>query len=500
VDQERNTAKNRPIEQANIAGSATGSLRLPPLDRQIDTPLFRQLYERIRSAVLQGELRPGERLPPSRALAAQLPASRATVQAAYDMLAADGFITGKGAAGTVVAQLPAGHGAGTDCPVPVASRSFRHSAAPAGSPGPFQLGLPALDEFPRKLWSRLAARSARRLSATEMLFQPAGGYEPLRRAIANYLAVARGVACTAEQVLVTAGYQGALAVIAAALLRPGDRVWVEDPGYPRTRNALALLGAGIVAVPVDAEGLQVEAAVAQAPDARLALVTPSHQFPLGMMLSLNRRRALIEWARASGGWIVEDDYDSEYRYVGRPVPALHGLDAGGRVLYVGTFSKVLFPSLRLGYLVVPSTLVERFARARTLLDGHPPMQDQLTATDFIQEGHFTRHIGRMRRLYAARRQALADALDEMLPVAGRVELAAGGMHLVLRLRPGLHTAAMIERIDHYGLAARPLSTFAVEADPGQALLLGFTNLPTESARYQVSRLRDAVLSPAALGA
>lgn len=467
-----------------------GALGIGAFARQAGMPLYRQLHDRIRDAILSGELRPGAKLPSSRVLAAQLPASRTIVQLAYDMLVAEGYLIGRGAKGTIVAPLAS---TALGPPVRPAPGAGSNHPAPRRAIQPFQLGLPALDLFPRKLWSRHAARVTRQLGAAEMHFQGPLGLERLRRAVAGYLAVARGVACTAEQVLITAGFQGALAIAAATLLRPGDRVWVEDPGYRPARRVLALLGAQLVPVPVDAEGLEVEVARARAADARMAVITPSHQFPTGVALSLARRSALLQWAREAGAWVIEDDYDSEFRYQGRPLPALQGLDPDGRVLYVGSFSKVLFPALRLGYLVAPATLVEDLAKTRRLLDGHPPMLDQMTVAAFIEDGDFTRHIMAMRALYAERRMALAAALEDVLGDLVRLELTAGGMHLLAHLPPGYRDAEVVERATRAGQAAWPLSLMAIRRDAEQGLLLGFTGLPAELARSEVEMLRAAVL-------
>ncbi len=484
-----NMAKMQPTDQANGPAEAAASLSFAAGARA-GTPLFRQIYARVRDAILAGELREGARLPSVRLLAAQLPASRTTVQAAYDLLAAEGLVTGRGAAGTVVG------------PVSPASRlPTPERPAPAGvipgielgaAPRPFQMGLPAIDQFPRKVWCRLAAQAARGLTDASIVYQDPGGDPALRQAIVAYLAVARGVTCTAAQVIVTSGFLGALALVAAALLRPGDKVWVEDPGYFIARQLLELAGLVPVPVPVDAEGIDVDAGIARAPDARLVVVTPTHQFPLGMTLSLRRRLALVEWARSSGARIVEDDYDSEYRYLGRPPQALGGLDEHGRVLHVGTFSKVLFPSLRLGYLVAPPAEAERLLRARFLLGGHASALDQAILCLLMRSGGFSRHIGRMRRLYAARRTALASALERHAGDLGRVEMAAGGMHLLLRLPDGSDDVAMAAAAWKHGLAARALSSLALQAGAGRALLLGFASLPEASADAAASRLRAAL--------
>ncbi|HEX4569987.1 MAG TPA: PLP-dependent aminotransferase family protein, partial [Dongiaceae bacterium] len=298
---------------------------------------------------------------------------------------------------------------------------------PEGVPLPFQMGLPALDAFPRKLWSRLTARRARRLAPNDLACAEAAGHEPLRAAIAAHLAVARGIVCAPEQILITTGFQGALGLITRALMQPGDRSWIEDPCYFRARGGLAAAGAALIPVPVDAQGIDVSAGIARAPAARFALVTPSHQSPLGMTLSLPRRLALLGWAREAKGWIIEDDYNSEYHYKGPPPPALKSLDRDGRVLYVGTFSKVLFPALRLGYLVLPEGLLADFRRivSRLHLAGSP--LEQAVTADFMTEGHFARHIRRMRNLYAERRRALAEALADLLRGALR-HRDAGGRH------------------------------------------------------------------------
>src|SRR5579875_2781870 len=344
------------------------------LDRRLGLPAYRQIYERIRKAILSGNLPPGAKLPSTRSLSSQLAIARGTVELAYEMLAGEGYILGRAAAGTIVDPELAQKIA---LPARRAREAAPHSASPRDFPPPtpplpFQLGVPAFDAFPRKLWSRLVARRARGLSTLAMVYQDPAGYAPLRQAIVNYLAIARGIACTVEQVFVTAGFQGAIGLITHALLGKGDAVWVEDPGYFRAREAFILAGAAPVPVPVDSDGLDVAAGIARAPAALFAMVTPSHQSPLGVSLALPRRLALLAWATSRDAWIIEDDYDSEFRYRGRPLPALKSLDAAGRVLYVGTFSKVLLPGLRLGYLVVPEGETRRFARAA---DPLPPRPD-----------------------------------------------------------------------------------------------------------------------------
>src|SRR6185437_2136313 len=370
-------------------------------------PVYLQLANRLRAAFASGTLAAGARLPSSRALASQLGVARNTVDSAYALLAGEGAIESRGPAGTIVsAQMTARIAPPRQRPM-----VFSGKRAPPPAALPFRMGLPALDAFPRKLWSGLVVRAARGLGPADMSHPDPVGSPPLREAVAAYLGVSRGIACTAEQVLITGGFQGALALVRQVLLKPGDAVWVEDPGYLLTRQALELAGANLVPVPVDREGLRVHAGITAAPRARLAVVTPTHQSPLGVSLSLPRRLALLTWAAESNAYVLEDDYDSEFRYTGRPLPALKGLDRAERVLFAGSFSKVLFPGLRLGYLVVPDTLSDAFLRASRLLTSGQPALEQRAVAAFMAGGHFARHLRRMRGLYAARRAALAAALE-----------------------------------------------------------------------------------------
>ncbi|MCE7990276.1 MAG: PLP-dependent aminotransferase family protein, partial [Caldilinea sp. CFX5] len=275
---------------------------------------------------------------------------------------------------------------------------------------PFSLGMSALDAFPYPLWTRLVTRHARRMSVGALIYQDAGGYQPLREAIAAHVTVSRRVRCTPEQIVIVAGAQGAFDLAARLLLDEGDAVWMEDPGYAGARGALLGAGAQVIPVPIDHEGVRVEIGLERAPEARLAYVTPAHQFPLGVPMSLARRLALLRWAKRTGAYILEDDYDSEYRFAGRPPATLQGLDEAERVLYIGTFSKVLAPALRIGYLIVPPSLVEPCRKVRRLLDFHLPILEQAALADFIAEGHFTRHLRHMRTLLARRRTALLAAL------------------------------------------------------------------------------------------
>lgn len=500
---------------------ALAALHLADAAHAPGVPTYRALYERIREGILSGKLAPAARLPSTRSLASELGVARGTVEAAYERLVAEGFVIGRGAAGSRVnplldaARLEA---AAKAMPADVASARARRANAPvdessntpqivggdcpenpghipvnaSGMPFPLQNGLPALDEFPRKLWARLAARRARHLSTDALHYQDAIGWAPLREAIAGYLAIARGIRCEPGQVIVTAGYQGALALIARVLLRPGDAVWCEDPGYFRAHEGLQMAGATLVPVPVDQDGLDVAAGERAAPNARLAVVTPSHQSPLSVTLPLERRLALLAWAQANDAWIVEDDYDSEFRYTGAPLPALKSLDGGARVLYAGSFSKVLFPGLRLGYLVVPPALCDAFVAHTSIAFPGQGWIEQATVTDFITQGHFSRHIKRMRQRYGERRAALADALRQHL--AGRIELArqAGGMHLLGWLETHRNDRAIGQIARRYGLAPAALSLFSVARPLPPALVMSFTNVPEALADDVAQRLSRAI--------
>jgi GntR family transcriptional regulator/MocR family aminotransferase len=458
------------------------------IDAELADPLFLQIAARVRAAIATGQLAPGARLPSSRALSAQLGVARGTVDAAYELLAGEGAIASRGSAGTVVSGSES---APLLTHTPYMFQDDEPQAAPA-TPLPFQLGLPALDAFPRKLWSNLTVQAARSLQSVDFAGADPAGVWALRQEVATYLGIARGIRCSAAQVLIVAGYQGALALVRGVLVRPGDPVWMEDPGYYLTRQALEASGARVVPVRVDREGLRVASGIAAAPKARLAVVTPTHQCPTGVSLSLPRRMALLGWAADAGSWILEDDYDSEFRYAGRPVPSLKSLDRGQRVLYAGTFSKVLSPSLRLGYLVVPPELAPAFQRAIRLHSLGQPLLEQAIVADFMRKGHFARHIRRMRVLYGERRAALAAALTARFGDRVSVEMAGGGMHLLARFPGGGDDTALLKRATAAGLGPSALSACSESHDCGQGLLLSFTNIAVEDAVAAADRLAGAL--------
>jgi GntR family transcriptional regulator/MocR family aminotransferase len=478
------------------------------LDRASAVPLHRQLYDALRQAILDGRLRPGARLPSTRALALELGSSRNTVLAAVEQLTDEGYLAGRVGAGTTVrgalpeVLLHARPGAGVPArsgeAAPRLSRrgALLVRARPGARPGaparPFRPGAPAYDESVIRRWGQLTARHWGRVSRHLLDYGDPLGFVPLREAIATYLREARAVRCEAEQVMVVSGSQHGLDLATRLLLDPGDRAWIEDPGYLGARGALVAAGARVVPVPVDGEGLEIARALRAAPDARLAYVTPSHQYPLGVTMSLARRLALLDWARARRAWIVEDDYDSEYRYTGRPLASLQGLDRHGRVIYVGTFSKVLFPALRLGYVVVPPSLVDAFAAARGLVDRHPPSVTQAVLAEFIIEGSFARHVRRMRVRYAEQQAALVQAARRDLDGALEVAPTEAGMHLVGWLPSAADDRAMSAAALRAGVEAPPLSAFRLRRVGRGGLLLGYAAWSAEQLREAVTVLADAL--------
>ncbi|WP_447773553.1 MocR-like pyridoxine biosynthesis transcription factor PdxR [Variovorax boronicumulans] len=466
--------------------AAKTSSNLSPLDPAAAEPFYRQIYERFRSAIASGLLKPGDRVPSARALTQELGLARGTIDAAYSLLAAEGYIQARGQAGTIVTP-----GLKPRTPATVAPPAPEPATSSIGfrpqSILPFQMGLPALDEFPRKIWARLGARCVRAMQPLDMTHPSVYGQPALRAEIAAYLQVSRGITCAPSQVFVTSGYRHSIELIGLALLKAGDRVWLEDPGYPPTRELFAQMHIATVPVPVDAEGMVVAEGIRSAPRARAAVVTPAHQSPLGVSLSLKRRMALLDWAGRHNAWIVEDDYDGEYRYVSRPLPALKSLDRDGRVLYAGTFSKVLFPSLRLAYLVVPQAQVERFEQILQTFAGGSPELTQSIVTAFIQEGHFARHIQRMRKLYAERREATSAGLASVLGKHVRIDALPGGMHLILRLAGRQSDRKLVARMREAGLFAEALSEWTQSGKGSAALLVNFTNIDSRATAEKLGK-------------
>ena len=358
-------------------------------------------------------------------------------------------------------------------------------------PRPFDAGLAALDSFPLHTWNRLSSRRARLSGPSLIGYGDPAGYPPLREAVAAYLSASRGVSCVAEQVVILTSSQQALDLAARMLLDPGDAAWLEDPGYLGARSALRAAGAQVVPVPVDDQGLDVEAGRSRAASARLVYVTPSHQYPTGVTMSLERRLALLDWAGRAGAWVVEDDYDAEYRYEGRPIAAIQGLDPAGRVLYVGTFSKTLFPSIRLAYLVLPKGLVSAFVNARALMDGHTPQLPQAVLADFLVEGHFGAHLRKMRALYRERRDALVESVERRCGGRLRLGPADCGFHVAAYLPEGKRDVEIAHRAAGHGLALPPLSRYFL-GRARHGFLLGFAGVTSAGIRQGAGAMRRVV--------
>lgn len=455
------------------------------LSREQATPLYLQIYQRYCHAIASGALNAGDRVPSVRSLASELNLARGTVEMAYQMLIGEGYLISRGAAGTVVA---AGLNRLVEAPP-----SPRPAAAPAPTQGiphsdilPFQLGVPALDLFLRKSWARLATRHLRNM---EMVTPDPAGHPALRRAIATYLGISRGIRCSHEQVFITVGYRGALDLVCRALLRTGDLGWFEEPGYFHARQFLQQAGLRLHPVPVDMHGMDVSQGEQTADEARFAVVTPTHQSPMGVALSLPRRLALLEWAERRNAWIIEDDYDSEFRYHGRPLPPLKSLDHQGRVLYTGTFSKVLYPGLRLAYLVVPEAQVARFRELVAQLPGAGNPVLQATLADFMEQGHFTRHLSKMRRVYAERHGYLVDALATRLGERLRVQPQAGGIQLLAQVAGGATDQQLVEVAQANGLALHALSSWYMNPAQQRGVMMGFANFASaEQADRAVQQL------------
>ncbi|MEH6735486.1 MULTISPECIES: PLP-dependent aminotransferase family protein [Shewanella] len=447
---------------------------------------YKQVYQRIHSAILQGILKPGDRIPSARTLAKEMGVARGTVEEGYALLKAEGYIESKGQAGTLVSQ---------DIQDP---STVKKAIATSRQPGfmseiqvsdimPFQLGIPALDAFPKQTWSRMTARCARNTHIDNLVYPSVYGIPELRVAIAQYLQLSRGVQCQPTQVFITSGYVNSLKWISKVLLQPESYIGVEDPGYPLTRRILENNHFNVIPVPVDEDGINIP----NNDKIAAVIVTPAHQSPTCVSLSLNRRQMLLEWAETNQSWIVEDDYDGEYRHTGLPLPALKSLDTQDRVIYSGTFSKVLFPSLRMAYIVVPQKQVSNFEQCSELYAGNVSGLIQSSVLAFMQEGHLARHIQRMRKLYRERRELAARLFNQILGDRVSIEPQSGGMHMIVKLNdPKSDDMAIAEKMMKAGLFSQALSQWS-SRPIHPSLILSFTNIRTEEECLKlISQLKD----------
>ncbi len=494
--------------------SAAVAATLTP-DPQSAEPLYRQLYEKLRQLILSRALAPGQQIPSTRVLAVDLRVSRNTVLNAIEQLIAEGYLEGEAKSGTFVADVLPDQTTSVDPALPkVAPRAPRDPRwSQFGArllvpdprltsrelvTGPFRPGIPAFDQFPFDLWSRIANRRWKTRENALLSYGDPAGYLPLRRAILDYMRIARGVRGEPEQVVIVGGAQQGIDLIARLLLDPGDPAWMEEPGYAGAVATLRAAGADVVPVPVDESGLSVRTGIALAPTAKLAYVTPSHQFPRGVTMTLSRRLELLQWAAHADAWILEDDYDSEYRYAGRSIPALQALDRSDRVFYLGTFTKVLFPSIRLAYLIVPSDFVDRFLAAKAIADRQSPTPDQAVLAEFIAEGHFGRHIRRMRTLYLERAEALVGAVEQNLAGLMTVTLPEAGMHTIGWLSEPNSDRALSRRAADAGISAWALSSCCWQsrrAADRPGLVLGFAAYDEQAIAEGIRKLARAAAMP-----
>ncbi len=482
------------------------------LDRAAAEPLHHQLYRQIRAELISGKFGSGSaRLPSSRALAANLGVSRLTVNLAFSELHAEGYLVTKKGSGTFVADpLPDSYlSAGNEMNNPEAAQEthvsnrvnripdsrmggqFDLGATGAGPGVLLQSGIPAVDEFPIAIWERLRAQILAKKGANLLRYGSNRGDADLREAVAAYLCDFRGAHCHPDQIIIVAGMQQAMFISALAVLDPGSGAWIEDPGFHQARRVFALAGATIVPRPVDAEGLVIRGAPSR-PRPKLIYVTPSHQFPLGVTMSLKRRMDLLEFAQTRGAYILEDDYNAEFRFSGPPLPCLQGLDRSGRVIYAGTMSKILYPSLRLGYLVVPAPLVDAVTKLRTAIDQHSPTIDQATLARFITEGFYLSHVRRMRKIYSDRREMFIETFSKLLGDRFTLDIADAGLHAVAWFR-SRDDFALIERAQSkLGVKISPLSFFCIDAKLPPALLLGFAAWSPAQIKEGMVRLARAL--------
>jgi GntR family transcriptional regulator/MocR family aminotransferase len=489
----------------SAAGVSSGTLPVIAVDRRAVLPLHRQLYEGFRAAILSGNLGPGHQVPSSRMLAMELGISRFPVTDAYAQLLAEGYFESRTGSGTFVSNSLEMQWNSTRENVFNSASARRLSKRSLLIPryenlpwrygwGAFGVHQPAFDEFPFEAWSRLVARYSRRREPQVVHHTNPLGSERFREAICSYLRISRSVQCQPDQIMVVSGSQQALEITARVLLDPGDSVWIEEPAYQLTRAVLLGAGCRLNPIPVDGEGIDVAAGISGCPNARAAFVTPSHQYPLGSTMSASRRLQLLNWADSAGAWIIEDDYDSEYRYEVMPISSLQGLDASARVIYIGTFSKVLFAALRIGYIVIPADLVDRYISIRVAMDIFPPYLYQEVLTDFMQHGHFTRHIRKMRALYKERRTALVTSIHAKF--GDRIELHGvnAGMHVAATLPPGLSDIQIATKAAQRQLWLWPLSPCYLNEPPRQGFILGYGNTSAEKIPQAVQQLRNVLIA------
>jgi GntR family transcriptional regulator / MocR family aminotransferase len=484
-------------------GKAVSSFELSLNERPRQQTLANWLYSELRAAILGGQLKTGTRLPASREFARRYGLSRGTVVRVFERLHDEGYLSSRVGLGTWVdasmVNAASTRRSGVKSPSYI-RRVISNYQQPKSSVGwvkfngtqPFGMSYPALTEFPATIWGKIAARRARVVRSWLKEEDDGRGYRPLREAIAHYLGASRGVRCTPHEVVIVSGVQQALDLLARLLLAPGDRVWMEDPGYFGASIAFQRAGAQIIPVPVDEKGLSVSAGIKMCPQARGVFLTPAHQFPLGVSMPLSRRMEVLEWASRTGAFVIEDDYDSEYRFSGPSIPAMQGIDRADSVIFIGTFTKLLFPSVRLGYVVLPSTLVDTFVSFRRGSDLRALGLDQAVLCDFIVSGHFGRHLRRMRDLYATRLEALKAGGRQYLTGLLEISDAKAGLYTAAFLRNGMTSRQAEAAATAHNVETRALDRFTLQRPDPRGLLLGFAAFDEKIIQQGLMRLAKAL--------
>ena len=477
------------------------------IDHQSNTPLYRQLYNNFRQSILNGKFSPGLKLPGTRSLAAELNISRNTVVLAFEQLLLEGYLKGKIGSGTFVNEIPdnilnvkekvkrkkSGKKISTNLINQLGSPELIQRNTSSEQIIPFQNGVPSLDEFPIKTWVKLNNQTAKTTSEVQLGYGDAAGYWPLREEIASYLRTYRAVNCNAEQIIIVNGSQQGLDLVMRVLLNPGDYVWHEDPGYFGARASMLFAGAKIFPSPLDDEGLDVEYSSKKYPPPRLIYTTPSHQFPLGYTMSISRRIQVLQYASKNDCWIIEDDYDSEFRYSGNPLPSLQGMDKNNCVLYLGTFSKVLFPGLRLGYLVLPDPEMRNlFVSAKSMMDRQSPTFEQIITYQFLKEGYFTRHIRKMRILYKERQEFLIKEVEKEIGNLIKLKSSDAGMHLIAWLPENFDEIKISRKAKENNLIVYPVSEYVLKFKQKPGLFLGYTAFDKTRLKAGVQKLKKVL--------
>ncbi len=453
---------------------------------------YKEIYARYRQQIQDGVLKQGARVPSIRSLASELQVARKTVETAYEILIGEGYFVSLGAKGTYInPELRLTSTVSADNAVSSCSLNTQVTERK----GDLRLGIPALDEFPHKKWLLISGKAARSLRPEEMLMPPAMGFQPLREAISSYLNISRGLNCRPEQIFVTSGYRANLRLILSVLAQPEDKVLFEDPGYFYGQQLLKRMASNLHYIPVDRQGMDVDYLQRYHNDGRFAIVTPTHQSPLAVSLSLPRKHQLLAWAQQNSSWIIEDDYDGEFHYTRKVIPALKSLDMHDRVIYTGTFSKTIMPAMRIGYMVMPQETVACFSELGETLETGLPLLPQKILAQFLSEGHFYRHIKKMRLLYQQRRRMMLEAIETSFPGLFEFELTDGGMHIVAYLHRGIEDTALAALWTQHDLYVRPLSSWYTQTQKRYGLVIGYTNIrSTEEAQKILLRVRAKTLA------